>query len=604
MIEKMKAVTIVSTVSNRKQMLIKLRDMGVVHIKQKKHADPEVSQRFASLSSVYAALSEIPGASDLNPVKGYEAFTEMNSKVLKALEDKKTNSDQMVKISMELDKLKAWGDFSPSEINLLNQSGIELNFYRMGKKELARLSADEKVKFIRLSPVDKMETVAVAGEKLPRNFPATEFVLPEKGISELQEEMAACQAEVDRADAVLTSASKELATYKVELKRCQNEIEFSSVERTSQSDEDLVWLSGYIPEAESKNFTESAKKNKWAYAIEDISDDDEYVPTKVKYSKVSGLMEPVFGILGTVPGYREYDISFWFLCFFSLFFAMIIGDAGYGFCFLAVAVLLHIKQKKVNNLILLVYVVSIATIIWGALTGTWFGLEAAMKVPFLKKLVIPSFANYPEYFGYTSVQQQNVMMKFCFIIGTVQLSLACIMNIRRKIGNKDLSMIADIGWLMAINSLYYVVLLLVINEQSNLGLCAIVIVAGFVLVCLFGGMAPGLSFSKGLKAGLGNSFTNFLNTISAFGNIMSYIRLFAVGLASLAIAQSFNNMALGMTGVMRVFGILVFVLGHVLNLVMGLLSVIVHGVRLNLLEFSGQLGMEWSGTAYDPFRKS
>jgi V/A-type H+-transporting ATPase subunit I len=283
---------------------------------------------------------------------------------------------------------------------------------------------------------------------------------------------------------------------------------------------------------------------------------------------------------------------------------MIIGDAGYGACFLTVAVLLHIKQKKVNNLVLLVYVVSIATIIWGALTGTWFGLEAAMEIPFLKKLVIPTFANYPEYFGYTSVQQQNVMMKFCFIIGTVQLSLACIMNIRRKIGNKDLSMVADIGWLMAINSLYYVVLLLVINEQSNLLTCAIVILAGFVLVCLFGGMAPGLSFSKGLKAGLADSFTNFLNTISAFGNIMSYIRLFAVGLASLAIAQSFNNMALGMTGVMRVFGILVFVLGHVLNLVMGLLSVIVHGVRLNLLEFSGQLGMEWSGTAYDPFRKS
>jgi len=604
MIEKMKAVTIVSTVSNKKQMLNSLRDLGVVHIKQKKHADPEVSLRFTNLSSVYTTLSEIPGASDTAPVKSSKEFAEMNDKVVKAIENKKANSDQSVKVSMQLERLKVWGDFSPGEIRFLEEHGIPLSFYRLGKKELAQLASDKNVTYVRLSPVEKMETIAVAGEKLPRSFPANEFVIPEKGISELQEELDHCRAETEKADKVLEAASKELATYKAELKRCQNEIEFSSVERTSDCDEDLVWLSGYIPEADSKLFTEAAKKNAWAYTMDDIADDDEYVPTKVKYTKVSALMEPVFGILGTVPGYREYDISFWFLCFFSLFFAMIIGDAGYGACFLAVAVLLHIKQKKVNNLVLLVYVVSIATIIWGALTGTWFGLEGAMKIPFLRKLVIPTFANYPEYFGYTSVQQQNVMMKFCFIIGTVQLSLACIMNIRRKIGNKDLSMVADIGWLMAINSLYYVVLLLVINEQSNLLTCAIVILAGFVLVCLFGGMAPGLSFSKGLKASLADSFTNFLNTISAFGNIMSYIRLFAVGLASLAIAQSFNNMALGMTGVMKVFGVLIFVLGHVLNLVMGLLSVIVHGVRLNLLEFSGQLGMEWSGTAYDPFRKS
>jgi V/A-type H+-transporting ATPase subunit I len=240
----------------------------------------------------------------------------MNDEVEKAIESKKANSDLGVKLSMQLENLKVWGDFSPSMIEELGGSGIPLSFYRMGKKELSMLSKDQNVKFIRLSPVEKMETVAVIGDKLPRSFPATEFVVPEKGISELQEELDACRAEIEKADAVLTAASRELATYKSELKRCQNEIEFSSVERTSQSDEDLVWLSGYVPEAESKAFSEAAKKFSWAYAIEDISDDDEYVPTKVKYSKVSALMEPVFGILGTVPGYREYDISFWFLCFF------------------------------------------------------------------------------------------------------------------------------------------------------------------------------------------------------------------------------------------------------------------------------------------------
>ena len=311
----------------------------------------------------------------------------------------------------------------------------------------------------------------------------------------------------------------------------------------------------------------------------------------------------MFDILGTVPGYREYDISFWFLGFFTLFFAMIIGDAGYGCLFLLTAAALTVKSKKPSDAVQLLWVLSIATIVWGAMTGTWFGLEGAMDVPLLRSLVVPTFANYPEYFNVTTTQQQNSVMKFCFILGTVQLSLACVMNIRRKTQEKDLSWVADLGWLCAICALYFVVLYLVIGEQVNLTPIAAVVLLGFVLVVCFGGMSPDKTFAQGLKAGLGNAFTVFLNTISAFGNIMSYIRLFAVGMASLAIAQSFNNMALGFKGPLVVVGILIMLVGHGLNIVMGLLSVVVHGVRLNLLEFSGQLGMEWTGTAYAPFKK-
>ena len=241
--------------------------------------------------------------------------------------------------------------------------------------------------------------------------------------------------------------------------------------------------------------------------------------------------------------------------------------------------------------------------VWGAVTGTWFGLEGAMKIPFLKALVIPSFANYPEYFGVTAGDQQNAIMKFCFTIGAVQLALACVMNIKRKLGEKNLSWVADLGWLCSICAMYFVVLFLVIGQNVALGPVAGVIGCGFLLVVLFGVMSPDKSFSQGLKAGLADAFTVFLNTISAFGNIMSYIRLFAVGLASLAIAQSFNNMAAGFQGPLIVVGALIMIVGHALNVVMGLLSVVVHGARLNLLEFSGQLGMEWAGIAYHPFKK-
>ena len=413
-----------------------------------------------------------------------------------------------------------------------------------------------------------------------------------------------CETELAEINDTLKNYALQLESYKAALIKTQNDAEFSSVKNTAKSQDGLVWLTGYIPVSETEKFVACAKENGWAYQYETVEVDDGFVPTKVKYNKLTSLMKPIFDILGTVPGYGEYDISFWFLSFFTLFFAMIIGDAGYGVIFLIAAIVLVLKSKKFTNATLLLTVLSVATIIWGAVTGTWFGIESAMKVPFLKALVIPSFANYPQYFGMETASVQNSVMKFCFSIGVIQLSLACLMNIRRKITRKDLSMLADIGWLLSICALYFMVLFLVINQPTNIKIVAAVVAVGFLLVAVFGGMSPEKTFAQGLKSGLSDTFTVFLNTISAFGNVMSYIRLFAVGMASLAIAQSFNNMSAGFSGPLLIVGIIIAAVGHIMNIVMGFLSVVVHGVRLNLLEFSGQLGMEWSGTAYEPFKRT
>ena len=205
----------------------------------------------------------------------------------------------------------------------------------------------------------------------------------------------------------------------------------------------------------------------------------------------------------------------------------------------------------------------------------------------------------------TASAQQNTILKFSFTLGVIQIALGCLLSIRKKISEKNLSFIADIGWLFAACAMYLLSLNLVIGVKIAMKPVFIVIIAAFVIVVLFGGMEPGKSFGQGIKAGLGGAFTVFLDTISCFGNVMSYIRLFAVGMASLAIAQSFNGMASGLLkGWALPAGILVLIIGHALNLIMGLLSVVVHGVRLNLLEFSGQLGMEWAGIPYEPFKKN
>jgi len=602
MIVKMKNLQIVTTASAKEELLKQLRDLGVVHFAEKKSADKACIDRFNSLSKTAMVLKDYEPKEFEKEILPDDKFEELFERTTKAIELKKKLATERGNAISGADKIRAWGNFKPSDVVKLREEGYDLHFYRVDKKVFDLIKADEEVKFVRLADVDKTPTIAVLG-KLPVEFQSNEFALPPKSLAQYEAIVSGAHAMGDECESILTEAAKYIPSFNAQMLKAQNDEEYSSISNTTEGEEGLVWLTGYIPEEEVEKFKALAKKQCWAYSLDEIADDDEQVPTKVKYNKITRLMIPVFDILGTVPGYREYDISFWFLCFFTLFFAMIIGDAGYGLIFLILAIALNVKGKKLTDLVMLIYVLSIGTIVWGSLTGTWFGLEGAMKIPFLKGLVIPSFANYPQYFGVETTAQQNAIMKFCFIIGVVQLVLACVMNVKRKIKEKDLSLVADIGWLIAIVALYFIVMFLVIGEQINLVPVAIFVGVGFVLVVCFGGMSPDKNFAEGLKSGLGDAFTTFLNTISAFGNIMSYIRLFAVGMASLAIAQSFNNMAAGFNGPLVVVGAVIMIIGHVLNLVMGLLSVVVHGIRLNLLEFSGQLGMEWSGIAYNPFKK-
>ena len=613
MIEKMKKIVIVATEGRKEAMISGIRDLGVVHISETAAPNSALSERLTSLNRVRSVLVEKAKEEKKNSKKapkkeaphkilsGHD-FERLHEKLHAAIAERDILADEITRMGVQKDHIAKWGDFDPDQIRAFAEKGIKFSFYLLGKKEMADLP--EECSYITLKSIDKQNAIAVVGDELPAQFNGKKFSLPEMGVGQLEVEIDKRVKKVASIDGLLIESVPQIPGYDKAILKLTDEIVFNSVSDAAGSEEGLVLISGFVPESDLDAFKKAASSNSWAYVLDDPTEEDP-VPTKVRYNKVTKIMKPIFDMLGTVPGYREYDISMWFLLFLSLFFGMIIGDAAYGVIMLIVSIILNIKTKKVSNINLLLYVMSIATVIWGSLTGTWFGAEGALRIPFLRKLVIPAIANYPEQFGVDSNAAQNTVMKFCFCLGMIQLSLACVMNIIRKWKQKSLALVADLAWLAIIISIYFLSLMLVIGEQVNLTLILIVVLSGLVLVIMFGAQEPGLSFGKGLKKGLAGAFTTFLDTISAFGNVMSYIRLFAVGMASLAIAQSFNGMASPMLkGWALPAGILVLVIGHGLNIIMGLLSVVVHGVRLNLLEFSGQLGMEWAGIPYEPFKKS
>jgi len=199
--------------------------------------------------------------------------------------------------------------------------------------------------------------------------------------------------------------------------------------------------------------------------------------------------------------------------------------------------------------------------------------------------------------GWNSDLAANHVMFICFSIGTLHLTLAHGWNLIRKINSW--SALTDLGWLCCTWSLFSVVLNMVLYivlpgwvaaaQLPLLGLGIAMIVLSLVLTKSYFGLV-----------------TLLLDVINNFVDIISYVRLYAVGAASLAIAQAFNGMAMdiGFSGLGSIGAALILFAGHGLNIILGAMGVMVHGIRLNTLEFSGHAGVEWAGIHFNPFRKN
>lgn len=608
MIEKMKKVTVLCQTEKMASVVLSLRDYGLMHIKDVVQRSSESDKRERDKAIVLKALGNLESYVDKKtPIEERcledDLVLSTSSSIVALMDEEQKTQEKVRVLRNEADRIRSWGDFSPEEIKELEKDGVSLHFYLVTKKDIKALSEDDSIKYVMVKNSNG-PAIALIGEPLSKDYQLNEFSIPDKSLGQLESEALVGEKRVEEIRNIFKSSTCYISAFKSWIKKEDEAILFDKVNATSISEDGISYITGYIPASDIESFRVWAKKNGVGYLSDDPLEED-IPPTKLKHKGIIRIIQPLFDMLGLVPGYREKDISSYFLVFMSLFFAMIIGDAGYGLLLVALAVVLNLKSKKCSDMNALIYVFGGATVVWGAITGTWFGSETIINnVGFLKMLVIPGLTNFPEVFSMDSLSVQDNMMTLCFSIGTIHLSLACILCVLEKIPKKDLSFIADLGWMLNTNLLYLLVLYLVVDTPVPFGLIVGGIATGFVLVCLFSEMAPGKPFAQGMKESLGGFFTNFIDTISCFSNVMSYIRLFAVGLASLAIAQSFNGMAVGLlNGFTLPLGVLVLLIGHAVNLVMGFLSIVVHGVRLNIMEFSGQVGVEWSGYKYEPFRK-
>jgi len=364
-------------------------------------------------------------------------------------------------------------------------------------------------------------------------------------------------------------------------------------------DSTLCWLTGFVPAAEERRLAALAAQCGWGYLVDDPTGDDA-VPTLLKHNRFIGLISPLLDFLGILPGYTEVDISGWFILFFGIFFAMIFGDGGYGLLLVAITAwqMLAARRKgsTVPAALSLILYLSFMTVLWGIATCTWFGLPADTLPGFLRALAIPAFSG-------TNPEAASNIQVFCFSLGLAQLSIAHLIGVIRN--RSSLKLLGDVGALLMLVGMFNVVLNLVVSSSRfPIYPAAVAMIGvGFVLNFAFVNYAGHLGSS--VLESFKNFISMFLGVVNVFADIMSYIRLWAVGLAGSAISATVNSMATPLLGGLVMFlAVVLLLFGHGLNLIMNVLSVIVHGVRLNTLEFSNHVGLTWSGFKYEPFSET
>ena len=638
MIEKMQKVSIVVLDREREEALKSLRKLGLVHLEPLEGSSEKLSAYKEALSNAVVSES-ILGEVKLPKEKGRKAVLTLSNEnavklcaeIVQDADRKKQLLDEISADVAELDRFTLWGSVNVEDFAYLKEKGIALKLYEVPASKY--LEIDESINTVLVNNDKKNVRFLLLGDERPANLlpEAFEVPFPRCSTVELEKEIEAYKKEIAKIEENKIEKAVYLSAIKDFKKKLEYDIEFENVNagmgredsKSDSSENGLAWIQGYVPELNMEEFKNFAKENDWAVAWQEPENPDE-VPTKLKNNKIVSMIYPLTDFLGTVPGYAEYDISGWFLLFFTIFFGMIFGDGGYGLLVTAVFVIMTlvnvVKGKKVPALYPLAILLGVATAVWGMVTCTWFGLDVKYLPDWLVNLSIPQISNackdqtwmpfWCEGTGVEGLTTDKFLMIWCFSLALVQLSVAHIKAIFRNI--KSLKALGDFGSMIQLWGMLYVVLMMVVDgDIFNLGVviggipvgmvCVGLVAVGFVLSFIFANYEGNIVES--IMSSVKNIISVLLGVVNVFSDIVSYIRLWAVGLAGAAISQTVNEMAGPMLGhfIFFIFAIILLVFGHGLNMILNLLSVIVHGVRLNTLEFSTHLGMSWSGFKYEPF---
>ena len=567
--------------------LEKLQSIGVVDITRSTKPVDEHSENLSSRAGVLRKALTL--LKDVTPAEFAEkGSADYASDVVETVMEIEAMRARVPVLQKEADELVPWGCFDKASFDKLKEQGLKLHFY---KAKAIEPEWKEQYALSEISNVGGYSYFVVVSDSDDYDFPMKEIPAPEKDYLALEKEIAELQDDITKKEAHLTELKCREASIQKELDKTLSKLDLhlAQVSGEKAAEDYITVFEGFAPKECEPALQEMLEKENVFYLVDKAKVDDN-PPIQLKNNKFVSMFELLTDMYGR-PKYNEFDPTVFISIFFMLFFAFCMGDMGYGL----VLILASLGLKKVlGNIAPLGVTLGIATTVVGFFFHTFFSVDMltwSWLPEGVKSIMLPS-----QIAGYDGT------MVLALLVGIVHICLALIVKTYQATKTKGFAnSLGTWGWTLLIVGGVIVGGLALMGVIDNTVTKWIIIVIG----CL---SALGIFFLNDLHrnplANFGSGLWETYNTVTGLlGDVLSYLRLYALGLAGAKLGEAFNAIgvqALGDGGVNWIFFILIVVIGHVLNIAMCVLGAFVHPLRLNFLEFFKNSGYEGTGRKYNP----
>jgi len=574
-----------------------IREIGVLDIVEKStEPSAEIREKLDKLKSarqVLQNLNKIKEAAEKNKTVVTESQVQsvlpengaaLIEKVTALRDKKEVLKHHDIHLQKLIKILAPWGDFSVETIKKLQENKVYTRLFVTSEKKFKPEWEKEHFIFVvnSVSPWVYFAFVSTSPE-LPE-LDAEEIKIPDKSISQLETEKKANIEQIAAIDneliAIATSQTTAIERYLLEL---EQSIDFQKVlSHTTPAVENQVQVvEAYAPIDETVTLEDYLNKNEIAWIKKKAKAEDK-IPIKQKNNRFAKLYEPV-GKLFSLPAYTEMDLTPFFAPFFMMFFGFCLGDLGYGIVIVAGATWFKRKAAAdVKPILSLAQFLGIGTILLGTLTGTFFGINL---------LEVESLGNLRN----IMLDSQKVFY-LSLAVGMLQIMFGMVL---RAVNNYRM-----FGWQYAMLPIGWIIMLLGITDTTITKMLPsinmYIIYAGIALVVFFSDPASGI-FGR-----IGKGIWELYGISGIFGDVLSYVRLFALGISGAILGFVVNTIGLQIKDSFPIIGPIFFVIfliiGHGANLLISSLGAFVHPMRLTFVEFYKNAGFAGGGKEYKPFK--
>ena len=615
----MKKFTFLVTDREYEGFIESIRELGVVHVTQlQQGATSTELQEAIYLEQRYARALDflkIYGTKYALKLGAVAPEYDTPLSLLQKVEDLQVQENVLLheedELKKEFEMLEPWGDFSPEKVQRLSETiGMEMHFFRCTSK---RFKAEWLDNFfaVPVNEYDKKTYFVTFSESRPE-IAAEHITLPQKSLSQVHAEIGEVKKQKFMVRQQMSAVANALLPVLEEgMLEVRNDISLNKVHLSSEKTcgDVLHLMLGWVRADSTAPLTEYLDKSHIYYDMEDPAYEDD-VPVQITNGRFSRLFEPILKMY-SLPNYTDLDPTEFFAPFFMLFFGLCMGDAGYGLLIFLVGLFLALKgAQDMRPYGRLAMWLGGTTVVCGLVCGTLFGIDLTQQSWAFLEPVKPYFLNdngVGPIFGYSP------MMVISVIIGMVQVLLGMIL--------KGCKAIKNYGWPYAVGTFSWVAALLGAIVLYGLPACGVELAmwVQYLLMGIIGISAVGIflynnpaSYKKpvlGVLSNIGGGvWETYGMATGLLGDLLSYIRLFALGLTGGVLGGVFNSLALDMTATLPLWlrilvMVIILLLGHGITFALSMISAFVHPMRLTFVEFFKNADFAGGGKEYDPFRK-